>query len=326
MKDGHDCRTLVGFLQKSSTLSKAAIEIISTSWRQGTEKRYYGHIKRFVDFCHKRQADPLCAITKTGIEFLNEYFNTGVGYSAVNSARSALSFLIKALHGIPFGEDPLVSRFLRGVLNIRPALPQYVTTWNVSKGFQYLGKQQALVNCELKAVLHRLPILLCLTTGQRDQTIKFLNLECLKVFDDRAILFIPDKLKTTRPRHHLPPLEIKTYKDVELCVVSHLRQYIKLTENLRKGDDKQLLLSYVKPYKPISTTTLSRWCVSIMKESGINVDIFGSHSTRAASTSRCKAEGPSFKEISESAGWSIERPFALYCDKSIEDNFSEIFL
>ena len=110
----------------------------------------------------------------------------------------------------------------------------------------------------------------CLTTGQRDQTIKFLNLECLKVFDDRAILSISDKLKTTRPGHHLPPLELKAYKDVELCVVSHLRQYIKLTENLRKGDDKQLLLSYVKPRKPISTTALSRWCVRIIKKSGVN--------------------------------------------------------
>ena len=43
---------LSGF--SSSTLSKAAIEIISASWRQGTEKRYNEHIKRFADFCHKR--------------------------------------------------------------------------------------------------------------------------------------------------------------------------------------------------------------------------------------------------------------------------------
>ena len=105
---------------------------------------------------------------------------------------------------------------------------------------------------------HRLSIILCLTTRQHDQTNKFLNLECLKVFDDRAILFIPDKLKTARPGYYLPRLELKAYKDVELCVVSHLRQYLKLTENLRKGDDKQLLLSYVKPHKPISATTLSR--------------------------------------------------------------------
>ena len=159
-KDGHDCGTLIEFLQKSSTLSKAVIEIISASWRQGIEKCYNRYIKLFVDFCHKRQADPLCATTETGIEFLTEYFNTGVGYSAVNSARSALSSLIKPLHGIPFGKDPLVSRLLRGVFNIRPALPRYVTTWNVSKVFQYLKKQQALVNCDLKAVSHRLAILL----------------------------------------------------------------------------------------------------------------------------------------------------------------------
>ena len=74
------------------------------------------------------------------MEFLTEYFNTGVGYSAVNSARSALSSLIKPLHSIPFGKDPLVSRFSRGVFNIAPALARYVTTWNVSKVFQYLKK------------------------------------------------------------------------------------------------------------------------------------------------------------------------------------------
>ena len=83
--------------------------------------------------------------------FLSEYFNTGVGYSAVNSIRSALSSLIQ-LHGIHFGKDPLVSRFLRGVFNIRPALPQYVTTWNISKVFKYVEKQQTLVNCDFKAV------------------------------------------------------------------------------------------------------------------------------------------------------------------------------
>ena len=149
-KDGYDCGTLIRFFKKSSTLSKAAIEIISTSCREGTEKRYNGDIKRFVDFCHKRQADSLCATTETGIEFLTKYFNTGVGYSAVNSAVSALSSLIKPLYGIPFGKDPLVSRFLRGIFNIRPALPRYVTTWNVSKVFQNLKKQQALVNRDLK--------------------------------------------------------------------------------------------------------------------------------------------------------------------------------
>ena len=63
-----------------------------------------------------------------------------------------------------------------------------------------------------------------------------------------------------------------------------------------------------------------------MKESAVNVDIFASHSTGAASTSKCIATELSFKEISKSAGWSNELSFALYYDKQIEDNFSEIVL
>ena len=64
-----------------------------------------------------------------------------------------------------------------------------------------------------------------------------------------------------------------------------------------------------------------------MKESGVNVDIFGLHSTRAASTAKCKAGEFSFKEISKSAGWSTKRSFALYYDKPIEDNFfKNVFL
>ena len=61
-----------------------------------------------------------------------------------------------------------------------------------------------------------------------------------------------------------------------------------------------------------------------MKESRVNVDIFGLHSTRVASTSKCKAAGLSVKEILKSEGRSTERSFALYYDKPIEDNFSEI--
>ena len=61
-----------------------------------------------------------------------------------------------------------------------------------------------------------------------------------------------------------------------------------------------------------------------MKESGVNVEILGSHSTRAALTSKCKAAGLSFKEISKSAGWPSESSFALYYDNPTEDSFCEI--
>ena len=95
-----------------------------------------------------------------------------------------------------------------------------------------------------------------------------------------------------------------------------------MTASFRNAGTNQLLLSFVQPHKPISTSTLSRWCVTVMKESGVNVNIFGSHSTRSASTSKCKISGLSFKEIAKSAGWSNEKTFAKFYDKPIQEDFS----
>ena len=303
-------------------MSRDALEILSASWRMGTEKRYNSHVERFVKFCRERYTDPIQATTEMGIEFLTEYFKTGVGYISVNSTRSALSSIIKPVCNVPFGKSPLVCRFLKGIFNIRPALSRYVTTWDVAKIFTFIKSKPTLTNCDLKTHSHRLAILLCLTTGQRDQNIKCLNLDCIKISSDKVVLFVPETLKTTRPGHHLPPIELKTFKDSELCVVAHLKQYIKMTASFRNAGTNQLLPSFVQPHKPISTSTLSRWCVTVMNESGVNVNIFGSHSTRSALTSKCKISGLSFRDIAKSAGWSNEKMFAKFYDKPIQEDFS----
>ena len=65
--------------------------------------------------------------------------------------------------------------------------------------------------CPFKQPLsHRLQIaiLSCLTTGQRDQTIKCLYLNYIKIFSDKVVLLVLQTLKTNRPGHHLPPIEI----------------------------------------------------------------------------------------------------------------------
>ena len=59
-----------------------------------------------------------------------------------------------------------------------------------------------------------------------------------------------------------------------------------------------------------------------MKESGVNVNIFGSHSTRSASTSKCKISRLSFKETAKAVGWSNEKTFAKFFDKPIQEDFS----
>ena len=187
--------------------------------KSGNRKRYNSLVERFVKFCRERYTDPIQATTEMEIESLNEYFKTRLGYSLVNSARSALSSIIKPVCNVPFGKSPLVCRLLKGV-NIRPALPRYVTTWDVTKVFTFIKSKPTLINCDLKILPHRLAILLCLTTGQRDQTIKCLNLYCIKISGDNIVLFVPETLKTTRAGHRLPPIELMTFTDSELCLVA----------------------------------------------------------------------------------------------------------
>ena len=148
-----------------------------------------------------------------------------------------------------------------------------------------------------------------------------MNLDCIKLHGDKVLLFVPKTLKTTRADHHLPSIELKTFKESELCVVAHLQQYIKMIAPFRNNGTHQLLLSFVQPHKQISTTLILRWCVTVIKESGTNVNIFGSHSNRSASTSKCKILGLSFKEIAKSAGWSNEKSFAKFYDRPIQEDF-----
>ena len=125
-------------------------------------------------------------------------------------------------------------------------MPRHVTTWDVTKAFTFIKSKPTLTNCYLKTLSHRLAILLCLTTGQTDKTIKCLNLDYIKISSDKVVLLVPETLKTTRPGHHLPLTELKTFKDSELCVIARLKQYIKMAAPFRNTGTKQLLLSFVQ--------------------------------------------------------------------------------
>ena len=110
----------------------------------------------------------------------------------------------------------------------------------------------------LKELTLKITMLLCLTTGQRGQTIHKFDINYTQDLDDRYRISIQEKLKQTKPGRHLEPIELLVFpEDKELCVVQHLREYIHRTDPLRK-DHSQLLLSYVKPFKPVAGDTVSR--------------------------------------------------------------------
>ena len=66
---------------------------------------------------------------------------------------------------------------------------------------------------------------------------------------------------------------------------STVTEYLNKTHNIR-GENKCFFISYVKPFKPVTSSTISRWIRSVMACAGINCDKYKAHSVRSASSSK----------------------------------------
>ena len=118
----------------------------------------------------------------------------------------------------------------------------------------------------------------------------------------------------------------KKYDKNNLCVIATLKEYLQRTENLR-GGHSSLFIVYLKPYKPVTANTISRWVKCVMDEAGINTKIFKPHSTRAASTSAAHKANVSMAQILKSAGWSNASTFAKFYNKPVfEKSLAEAIL
>ena len=125
----------LGCVRKSLSdkgISFQATNLICASWTTGTEKQCQAVWEKWRGWCRERNVDSLQAHVLQVLNFLADCFGEGLSYSTLNSYRSALSSTLCPCDGTTVGCDPLVSRLLKGIYNLRPPLPRYSSTWDVS--------------------------------------------------------------------------------------------------------------------------------------------------------------------------------------------------
>ena len=76
-------------------------------------------------FCNRTKVDQFQPSITDLLKFLTELHDSGLGYSALNTARSAVSSFLSMAN-----PHVLIKRFMKGVFEIRPSLPRYNCTWN----------------------------------------------------------------------------------------------------------------------------------------------------------------------------------------------------
>lgn len=306
------------------------LNTILESWRSGTRKQYQTYVSAWTKFSSDNSINPMNPTLQQVLEFLSFQSKT-VGYSAVATARSALSTFIK-IDSVKVGDHPLVSRFMSGLFNLKPALPRYTETWNPQIVLNHLKTYPTAGNLSLKQLTQKLVMLMALLSAQRTQTLQKLSLEGMTTSPGKYIFHVSSLLKQTSAKggqnRHLFPIIFTSYNvDKRLCVVELLTAYIERTASLRKST-KQLLICYVAPHGPASKDTISRWIRQTMKDAGINTSVFKPHSTRGAATSAAKAANVPIHEIMHTAGWRSDSTFAKFYDRPItnESTFAEAIL
>ncbi len=123
----------------------------------------------------------------------------------------------------------------------------------------------------------------------------------------------------TRPGQHLAELKFKAYPyDRRLCVVTYINAYLDRTDCFWGDDVRQFFITYGKPNKDASRDSVSRWTKDVLRDAGINLDIFTAHSTRSAATSAAKTL-VTIDTILKAGGWSNENTFTKYYDLPVSD-------
>ena len=179
-------------------------------WRPSTLRQYSVYLNRWTLFCVEHSVDPLHRDELLALEFLRKLYKQGYGYSALNTARSALSTIFDSPS---FGDSPLVTRFMRSVYNTRPNLPRYNSTWDISVVLKYLEGMSPIKFLSLQQLSHKLVTLLAITTGQRIQSLHALNLDHYNA-DKTSITFtILSLLKHSKPSNKIKnTITIKEYR------------------------------------------------------------------------------------------------------------------
>lgn len=272
-----------------------------------TKRQYESALNKWAEFCKVNNISPFNPSVANVLKFLHLMFESGLGYSSINTIRSALSFVITDLEGHSVGSNPFVVRFLKGVSKLRPPKRKYDTVWDAEKILDLIRSWPCNKDLDLKHLTLKVCGLLALLSGQRVQTLTLISVKDV-VFgnnNNNVNIFIKGNVKTSKPGHVQPNILLPAFTvESILCPVLALSEYISRSRQVRSKSCNSLFVSYEKPYSSVTTQTLSRWLKLLLAEAGVDTSIYKSHSFRHASTSKAFESGVNVDVIYSSAGWT----------------------
>ena len=213
------------------------------SWRNGTSKQFRTYLARRGLFCKATGIDHCNAFVGNGVAVLASLYHKGTGYSAINTARSALFMFIHTSDHTTFGTHPQVVRLLIGVIEHKPSCPRYSHIWDVGDDLKYLKSLGPATRLDLRTLSRKRTTLFGLLTGQRCRYSTFFQLGKNQK---------PRNLVNTMTRYTLKPTLRTT-----TCVSCHIQKKTLMRIATLWGEYSKLQIIFIKPHRSVCSTAVS---------------------------------------------------------------------
>lgn len=300
-----------------------AADIMLASVTDNTMKQYNTYLRKWYIFCTEKGYDLFDVCVTNVLDFFMLLFNEGFQYGTINTTKAALALILDP----NIMSNPSIKRFMTGVSKLRSPLPRYNCTWDPAPVLDYLNNWHPNESLSFEKLSKKLTTILALVTAHRVQTLSLIRLSNIHKFDQKFIINISDKIKTSSINRQQPSLILPYFNErPSICPARILECYLKISASKRSSDCEFLLISFKKPYKSVTSQTLSRWIKATLSESGVDTSIFKSHSTRHAATSAANRLGVNIDLIKKTAGWSgNSQTFARFYNREVTIDSSETF-
>ena len=173
-----------------------------------------------------------------------------------------------------------------------------------------LGRNRDL---SLRQLSYKLVVLLALSNASRTSEIHALDIRYLSRNENVVTFTIAELTKTTQPGKKKVVHYLSLKQEHRLCPVVALEEYLKRTSPIRRNNTSkmQLLLSTMKPFHPMSKSTIARWMKILIQEAGVG-EQFSSHSIRGAASTAAVMKGMPISEVIHIADWSSDNLFKTF--------------
>ena len=328
-----DCMEFIGKQLKTKGFSKQSRELLSASWRSGTQKDYKAKFRQFNSWCDQRKIDPYQASLKDCANYLASLYEKGLKYRTIAGYRSMLSSVLPNIDKTPVGQHPYIIRLLKGVFNSRPSERKLLPEWDLPLVLEMFKKPPfvPMKISRLKYITWKTVFLVAITTFRRCSDLQALRIgEGSVNIQEKGITFIRHGFaKQDRAGHENSKILVPAFPENKLLDPKRaVYEYLKRTQEFREKEDKyetRLFLAINKPHLPVTSQTISSWIVKTIKmaysQQKKSVGKVKGHSTRAIGPSWALYKGAKMKDILDSADWSRSNTFIKFYLKDVDVNF-----